>query len=390
MKLKSVSKGVYQGDDGQFYTRPTIAGKRTTRLMQSNTLAEAIKEAARGDHGHQRVPFDRLAADWLKAGCPGKDKQPRQQSFIDRATNTLNYPVSYFGHKDVAKIKPSEIADYGAWRSSKVKREGFTGFRAADIELATCAAMAWWAYFSDMIPANPFAIKFRFHKSKDVEHSPARAPASADVVHAIGEHLLKDTRTASCGFLWMFLALTGCRTGELRTLRLDGQPQGQWMPPGWHSDSEIVIRRGKRKDNGLDVLKLSDPAKDLLKAWKNWHAAKCAGSPIWFPGRSKARPMDVGSLCRAVKAACRKLGLPTTISPHGCRSFYCSVLRTIEPDDRKVADALGHSNVNMVQAIYGRRSSKTDGLTWLPTSGKPAWAVWSPQDGFAPVKPISI
>ena len=388
MKLTAAAKGLYRSENGRYYVRPLVNGKRTTRKLRSRDLDAALVEM--DEEAQAIVRFDALVERWLEEKCPGTDRAPRSDEFCIRARHIMKWPTEYFGAKDVGSIKPSELAGYGAWRASKVIKPGSPGTRAADLELSTCASMCWWAYFSDIVKANPFAIKFTFHKAAAISHSPDRAPATADMVHAIGGYLTNRQRASSCGFLWLFLCLTGCRTKELRLLRLDGLPEGQKLPVGWHSDTEIVIARGKRKDAARDILKLSPPAQELLKAWRNWHAAKCAGSPWWFPGTNLSVPLNSGSLCRAVKGAAVALGFAPTLSPHGARSFYCSVLRTVEPDDRRVADALGHTNVSMVQTIYGKRASNIDGLTWLPSSGQPGWARWANVDDRAPMAPIRI
>jgi integrase len=323
-------------------------------------------------------PFDTLVSDWISAGCPDKEGGSRPPAFCARAAALLEHPLAYFGSGDVALIGPKMVRGYGAWRQKRVANAKYAGTRAADIELATCSSMGWWAYFDERVTANPFAVKFRFHKADAVHHSPERAPQTADEVHAIGERLLANPRTASSGFLWLFLSMTGCRTGELRCLRLDVTQEGQSLPPGWHSDEEIVITRGKKRGkDAIDVLRLSEPAKSLLAAWERWHAAQYPLSHWWFPGKGGSGPLNVSTLTRSAKEAARALGLRPKISAHGCRSFFCSVLRTLESDDRKVADALGHSNTTMVSRVYGRRAMLTDGLSWLPKSGKPGWAKWA-------------
>ncbi len=218
-------------------------------------------------------------------------------------------------------------------------------------------------------------------RAAEVLHSTERAPRSGDEVHAIGRALLAEPRSRSTGWLWLFLCMTGCRCGELRELRLDVDCSALVKPAGCYTEHEIVVARGKQTQAGAQrnpqgVIPLSEPAKDMLRAWERWHAKEAPLSPWWFPGKNQHFPLVEGAVTRALVRLCGRLGL-RHISAHGARSFYASTLRQTEPDDRVVAAILGHANVSMIQTIYGIRMAEKDPrLTWLPQDGEPAWKIF--------------
>jgi integrase len=387
MKKIAMGNGVYKDDKGRFWSRPTIGKKRTWRLLRSRAKFEASRENATAEYG-QRILFHAAWEQWKTLGCPKPNGAPQSADYI-KATGYLEKNIlAYFGSAPLDKIDPVTIAKYGGWRTEMVVRDGFAGTRSADIELARCSAMCRWAYFSGLIKSNPFSEKFRFHGASVIEHSPCRAPADANMVHRLGRIMLSTPRTRSCGFLFIMLCLTGCRTKELRLLRLDGVVRGNSYPPGYFTSTEIVIQRGKKQNGGgLESIRLSPEAQECLRAWKHWHDRERGGNPWWFPGNGHNNPLDAGSLAKLLKVLCVRHGIQH-VSPHGCRSFFCQTLRTHEPDDRIVAARLGHTSVQMVQAIYGGRMPASKQLSWLPDDGPPAWSEWLPESAL--MTPIKI
>jgi integrase len=381
MKKTAMGNGVYKDEKGRFWSRPKIGTKRTWRLLRSRAKTEAHRENVSTEF-NQRVLFGSVWGQWKELGCPKPNGAPQSADYI-KATGYLEKNIlAYFGQTPVDKIDAVTVAKYGGWRSEMVVRDGYAGTRAADIELARCSAMCRWAYFAGLITANPFSEKFRFHGANVVEHSPCRAPTDANTVHRIGRIMLSSPRTRPCGFLYMLLSLTGCRTKELRMLRLDGQVRGQLYPAGYFTSTEIVIQRGKNQNGGgLESIRLTPEAQDCLRAWKHWHDREHPNNPWWFPGRGHNNPLDAGSLAKLLAVICQRHNIPH-ISPHGCRSWFCQVLRTHEPDDRIVAARLGHTSVQMVQAIYGGRMPASKKLSWLPDDGTPAWTEWLPENAL--------
>ena len=388
MKRNSVGKGVYRDDAGRLWHRPVRDnGKRTWILLRARTPGEAAKEALKRGIAPSVLTFRDLAVRWQEQGCPDKGGMARTPDYVTRAGQCLRSPISFFGHLAASDIQPPALIDYARFRKSNLARAG-TGNRTVDLELAACSSLYGWAVFCGLVPANPFFSRPRWQKSSLVSHSTERAPASGDQLHRIAAALLDDRRSQSCGFLFLFLAMTGCRTADLRSLRLDEPVVGQAKPPGWCSGTELVIRRSKTKgDRALQVIAFSPEARELYRAWHAWHSSAYPHSPYWFPGRSGAEPLDKASLAHSLARVCRDLSLPV-VSPHGCRSFFATALRRIEPDDRIVAARMGHTDVAMVQRIY---STRMDSATaqFLPESGSPpAWAKFLPVEA-ANVVPMS-
>jgi integrase len=270
-------------------------------------------------------------------------------------------------------------AEYARFRMANIQREGQTGRRAIDIELSACAQLFGWAIYKGRASTNPFSGRKPLKTTERIIHCSERAPRNADEVHRVAKVLLSDLRSESTGWLFLFLCLTGARTVEMRTLPFNPPQVGQTRSPGWTDGHQIVITRAKIREGrpNSDIITLSEPAAELLAAWRLWHATRHPGSSWWFPGRDPASHLDAGALAHALKRVCPALGIPA-FTPHGCRSYFCSTLRASEPDDRVVADRLGHRDVAMLQRIYGRRMQDCTGLTWVPEDGPPAWHAWRP------------
>jgi site-specific recombinase XerD len=383
MKLRKVSKGVYEAG-GKYYTRPTVGGVRTLRQLKARTPSAAIAEA-NSTSFKSVYPFSDLAETWLSAGCPDGCGRPRPDEYVAEARRHLARPMEYFGKADIHTIGKKTIGSYGKWRSERVERVGCSGARIADLEMSHVGALYKWARQMEITDADPLSERTRIQRSAEISHSTERAPRSGDEVHRLANAMMMNPRSRSTGWLWLFMCLTGCRCGELRTLRLDAKPLGVAKPPGYYTSQEIVVLRGKQTQaaasrNPIGVIPLSDPAKEMLLAWELWHKEEADGSPYWFPGRSRSQPLAVGALTRALARECRRLGIEH-ISAHGARSFYASTLRQTEPDDRIVAARLGHTNVAMIERIYGSRMAEKDpNYSFLPSSGEPAWSRYIPAE----------
>ena len=62
MKRIAIGHGVYQGEDGSFWARPWVAGRRTWRRLDATKEKLAIAEAASTDFTRKAEKLDKLAA----------------------------------------------------------------------------------------------------------------------------------------------------------------------------------------------------------------------------------------------------------------------------------------------------------------------------------------
>jgi integrase len=384
-----VAPGIYQLPSGSFVYRRMTDGRRTMHTLKARALPEAIKEASTFVAPEPcSLTFRALAYDWCGKGCPNVFNEPQPAHHQERCARLLRQPLDYFGSKLCNEIGPIMVDDYYAWRSTRITRKvrDGAGRRMTDAELTICSTMFKWAYRRELVKSTPFQGRGVRQKATMVSHCTDRAPSDASIVHAVASHMLKDYRGQSSAFLWLFICLTGCRTLELRELRLDGLSTGNTLLPGSFTDTHMVIRRAKMRDRAGAVcpIPLRPEAQSLLSAWKHWHSTQHSASPFWFPGRSESTELSPAALHSALTNACRALGLPP-VAPHGGRSFFCKVLRSLLPDDRLVADALGHTTIKLVESTYGKRNPGDAALSFLPPTGKPAWYPFLP-----PTQPDNI
>ena len=372
MTFKRISRGLFQDGAGRYWARVTIDGKRTKRRLWGLTQAQAEAELKSGEFAQSRTAFSQLAKEWLALGCP-VSKTPRSPVYLPYATRLLHWPLARFGSLDCREITTILVDDYPEWRMGLTRKAGCTGSRAADMEMTCCAQLYRWAERRMIVTSNPF-LK-REHQRNEVRHCSERAPVSGDIVHQTASYLLKDVRSESSAFAFLFLCLTGLRKQEALSLQLRRPPSNE---PGACDGEFLAVARSKksRPEDASCTIRLWPEAKSLYQAWQHWHAERFPFSPFWFPGR-KGLPLCPSALWQALSRASKALSLPH-IAPHGCRSFYTSVLRARISDDRLVADYLGHKNPQMVQQIYGGRPVHCQAHSVLPSQGEPAWACWLP------------
>jgi integrase len=324
------------------------------------------------------MTFKALAESWLQNRCPSPHNESQAPLYCEKAGLLLRYPLAYFGPRKVAEIGPILVDGYFDWRIAQPHRPGFSCRRTADLELTACSSVFRWAHRRELVPSNPFLGRGLRQRENLVVHCAARAPIDADTVHRVASKLLASPASESAGFLFLFLSLTGCRCAELRTLRLDASAPGLLQAPGSFTLSSICVQRAKfrDRDGAIQSIPLQPAAQSLLLAWTSWHAQRHPSSPFWFPGSKPLSPLDPTSLPHALARACISLHLPK-LAPHGSRAFFTKVMRSLLPDDRQVADLLGHTSTKLVERIYGRRTpSEARCSSFLPLEGLPAWSSW--------------
>lgn len=289
----------------------------------------------------------------------------------DERWQTLMYkPVMFLGNKSLEEVGPKLVDAYPAWRLANTDTRYGRGTRAVDCELTACSRVYKWALRQELVTRNPFLGRQLCHRHT-LRTCREVAPRSGDDVHAIARWLFEKHHKPHA-WAFLFLCLTGVRSGELLPLKLDQQPSGQDYPPGWHNGSCFVIHAGKQRAGGrrTRLVTLTPESVELMKAWKAWIDSKAIRPMHWFPSHPLA-PISARDLKYWLDKATAALSLPH-ITIHGCRSYFCQALRCQEPDDRKVCDALGHSSPAMLWSVYGQRMPDTR-ISFLPSAGDPAW-----------------
>lgn len=167
------------------------------------------------------------------------------------------------------------------------------------------------------------------------------------------QKLLDGTKGDAWHALWVLAVTTGMRSGEMRalrwrdldlaagTLRITGTLRrlDEWR----YSRDEPKTERSRR------TLTLSRAAVAALTK----HKAEHARSPLWVFARDDGRPYDESAALRALRAACKRLGLPV-VRVHSLRHVAAALMLEGSAGDlRMVMSTLGHSTITTTVDLYG-------------------------------------
>jgi len=369
-----IAPGVYRSTDGRFWARPVINRRRTWRLLLDHagkpfrTAKTAVAFALRKQWQPAGDDFATLATLYLDADCPNKRLEFRPSSFVRAERARLSTLKRYFGHYPCDEIRLKLIPGYAAWRMRQVKRG--TGARTVDLDLCTLSNVLNYGVAIGQLEINWIhANRPRYRKAKDVRHSRVLMPASAAVIHRLAEFLLDDVRSEVNGWLLLFGLLTGCRTSELRRLRLDAAPE----QPGHQTAKQLHL--GRRSKSGVNpFVEMSPTLAQMLDCFERWHAKRYPKSPWYFPGRS-GRQIAEHTYAHSLARACRVLGVPHT-TPHAIRAYFVTLHRRAGVADSRIAAMIGDQTVSLISETYGD-TPDGDKLSFLPANGLPAWLKWS-------------
>lgn len=136
------------------------------------------------------------------------------------------------------------------------------------------------------------------------------------------------------------ICATGIRVSELRCVTVETVQTGRVQ----------VCNKGKRR-----IVFLPEKLRRLLK--KYLQKQKKASGPV-FTTRT-GRPLDRSNIWRDMKALCQSAGVEQgKVFPHNLRHLFARTFYTAEKDLSRLADILGHSNVNTTR-IYTAESGAT-------------------------------
>lgn len=385
MKRTSLGGGAYKSPDGRFWARPTIAGKRTWRLLHVTTQRNAIKQSC-GTTWRSDENTVAAAADlWVQSDCPNARMERRPWMVADTKLSVANL-VEYFGKFSIHDIKLSLLRGYADWRMKKCKR--FPGSRTVDKDLVILSGILTCAVHNGQLEHNPIkSHRPRYRKDADIRHARESMPPSATVIHRLADHFFDEVKSEVIGWLTLFAMFTGCRRSELLKLRLDAPGIGspgfvQWRPadqPASDPAAPLGLLHIERSKHGTNPEVMIGP--DFAAAIANhrrWHTDRFPDNPHYFPGRSGAGSVDISSFGHALRRACIELKLPH-ISPHGFRAYYVTKRRSDGIPDQMIAAEIGDATVALMATTYGQRPKSWIGgepLGWLPKEGLPAWARW--------------
>lgn len=346
------SDGLYRDDRGNFWIRPTLHGKRTWRRLASLTLADARQESAALVSDHARSKLG-LAAD------PFDPAPPTVAEAAARLGRTLPPRIlRAFGSVGLRDIRMHAAMEWA---------KNMTGTRAADTELSALSAVCRDAVMRGWLVANPLAGRPRLHTIK--RHSREVMPLDGDELHAMARRFFDEPRSRAIGWQMLIAALTGCRTNEVLSLRMDALGR---QDPGCVEGRYLYVRRSK--SGVFPFVELTPELRACIEAHHAWHAAEVGASRWWFPGADLFRPLSRSALTDALaRVGGRK------ITAHGLRAYCVTVWRSRGETNEQVASRIGDRTSSLIETTYGALPVSWAGgepLTWLPTKGEPAWAGW--------------
>lgn len=126
---------------------------------------------------------------------------------------------------------------------------------------------------------------------------------------------------------------TGIRVSELQFITVEAARQGE----------AFVSLKGKSRSVFI--------VKELKKKLLSFAAEQNIKSGMIFITRT-GNPISRSNIWREMKALCEEAGVnPQKVFPHNLRHLFARVFYSIEKDIAKLADILGHSNINTTR-IY--------------------------------------
>lgn len=141
------------------------------------------------------------------------------------------------------------------------------------------------------------------------------------------------TENRRLSLLIQTICATGIRVSELRFITVEAARTGR----------ADVDNKGKRR-----TVFLPDKLRSLLLKYAGQQ--KRTAGPL-FVTRT-GRPLDRSNIWRDMKALCESAGVaPGKVFPHNLRHLFARAYYTLEKDLSRLADLLGHSNVNTTR-IY--------------------------------------
>jgi integrase len=392
MSFTRVAPGIYQDSrTGNFFERPTVAGKKTWRKLHGRTLKLAKEELAvrrtdqaRSAQGLSRDPYapepqsiGELILDYVKADCPDRHHHPRAGKSLADELYRLESLKPFWHKKQPHLIRQSDCALYFTWRKKRIQRGH--GGRAIDMELGALNSLLKWAVATGRTENNPLAGGRPRFRPKTIKHCRDFMPLDANELHALAAHFFEERQSEALGWQLLLEAMTGCRTSEILRMRWDARHRGE---AGFIEGDWLWINRSK---GGVKPFVTLHPAlAQCLEALKRWRAWRYPKSPWWLPGRN-GKAVAIHSLNHALNRASKLISNAHRTS-HGLRAYYVTVRRSQGISDAQIADEIGDkTGAAIIVSTYGAVPPNWRGsaaLSWLPTDGEPAWQVLAMPDNL--------
>jgi hypothetical protein len=426
-------RGLYFDENGIFWERPKVKGKRTWFRLKTTAPAwpptDKIIERALMERSDRRMkqagatigngvdvdPYRRanapeamtvqqLADFYIEAGCPKRPNGSRNDQSLKEEKARISTLMVWWKKTPPDKIEPGHCVQYSTWRKAGMlaafnerykdtppaeRPQPRKGDRAVEKELVTLSNILWWGVQNSTatgLKANPIHHdRPRFVDQQEVRHCRDFMPESADEAHAIVRMLFQDgPKTEVLGWQALAEMMIGHRTAEILRLRWDAKNKNE---PGYIEETKggrriLWLHKSKSSKGTYSHIEIHPMLGKFLEALKAWRDRRYPKSPWFFPSHLNEglQPVRRHALTNALARVVPAMGLSHRTS-HGFRAFYVTVLRSGgypgRPDgipDPEVAIRIGQkSGGRLIVTTYG--DCPEEPLTWnLSKGNKPAWS----------------
>mgnify|MGYP001317676502 CR=1 FL=1 len=393
-RLKRISgeRNLYQAPNGgTYYVRIFHGGKDTFRSLETTRLREARERmdtrraamaaaklglALEPDDAFRQVTVAQVIERYVGDGY--LDKRGRKRTCFAADESYCRKLLEYFGNGvRVDDLCQNVLDQYHDWRLENAQKG--IGHRATDLERTTLSNALGWAVRKQVVETNPIKSRSCYHCPNESRHCRECAPADMDELQEIARLLFSDKRSETLGWQVLFEGMTGLRTNEILSLRLDSRPD---EPGGITEDGRsMCVRRSKKPGRDNPYVLIHEGLKPFIAAHRQWHQKRYPQSPCYFPGRNvgEDQPVYKCALTRALDRLFKEKKLKRKFTSHGMRAFYVLVRRSQGIGDAHIAWEINHvGGVTTLEKVYGGipphwLQGQGPKLSWIP-KGEVAWA----------------
>lgn len=332
------------------------------RLGQYRTREDRERERAEREAVRDEVAtFEEFAAEWLdrRRAVGGR----RGRGLSASAENDLGWRLAHlngwFGGMRLDEITEEEVERYAAAKRAAKLGQGGLGATSVNKTLSTMEGILATAVRYRRIDRNPVAGYRVPAAARRAAHLSTAAQIGA-LLEAAGEiDAERRLRHGHGRALLATLVLGGLRIGEALALA--------WRDVNL---AKGTLRVGDGKtENAVRTVYLVAPLRDDLLALKAWRGGEpdtlVFGTATGGPdSKSNIRRRLLAPAVARANALLARDGeelIPETLTPHGLRHTFASLLFAIGEDPRYVMGQLGHADASFTLRIYAKEMDRRDG-----------------------------
>lgn len=256
-----------------------------------------------------------LTKEVIKSYRTALQEDEKSQATVDKYVHDLNMAAEYFAGEELTK--PALVG----WKDTLVEK-----YAAASVNSILAALNSFLRYMGwNDLTVKPLKIQRTMFRDENRELTQAEYKRLVHAAESAGNRRLSLVVQTICA--------TGIRVSELRFITVNAV----------HTGHTEISNKGKRR-----TIFLPEKLRRILSKYiKETHKTEGAV----FTTRN-GKPLDRSNIWRDMKALCESAGVePDKVFPHNLRHLFARTYYSIEKDLSRLADILGHSNVNTTR-IY--------------------------------------